>query len=54
VWNDTQDHTKGMNGGKMDMNDEEHQKRGPRNNSIGLDNLENNKNAGSVKRAAHS
>jgi len=27
VWNDTEDHSKGMNGNKMDMNDKEHQKR---------------------------
>jgi hypothetical protein len=26
LWNDTEDHTKGMNGDKMDMNDKEHQK----------------------------
>jgi len=28
VWNDTEGHTKGMNGNKMDLNDKEHQKRG--------------------------
>jgi hypothetical protein len=27
IWNDTEDHTKGMNANKMDMNDKEHQKR---------------------------
>ena len=27
VWNDTEDHTKGMNDDKMDMNNKEHQKR---------------------------
>jgi len=27
VWNDTEDHTKGMNEDKVDMNDKEHQKR---------------------------
>jgi hypothetical protein len=29
-----------MNGGKMCMNDKEQQKRGPRNNSTGLDKIE--------------
>ena len=26
VWNDTEDHTRGMNGDKMDIKDKEHQK----------------------------
>jgi hypothetical protein len=31
IWNDTEDHTKQMNGNKMDVNDKEHQKRVPEN-----------------------
>jgi len=35
IWNDTEDHTKGMHGDKMDMGDKERQKRGQEINSIG-------------------
>ena len=27
MWNDTEDHTRGMNDDKIDMNDKEHKKR---------------------------
>jgi len=35
TWNDTEDHTKGMHGDKMDISDKELQKRGQEINSIG-------------------
>ena len=36
IWNVTEDHTKGMNGDKMDTNDKEHQKGRQESNTIGL------------------
>ena len=40
VWNDTEDHTKGMNGHKMDVNDKIKPEERPRNKNTGLDKLE--------------
>jgi hypothetical protein len=42
VWNDTEDHTKEMNGDKMDTNDKIKPEEGPRNNNTGLDKIEKN------------
>ena len=42
MWNDTEDHRKGMNGDKMNMNDKRKPEEGPRNNNTGLDNIEKN------------
>ena len=42
VWNDTEDHRKGMNGHKMYMNDKRKPEEGPRNNNTGLDKIEKN------------
>jgi hypothetical protein len=39
----TEDHTKGMNGDKMDKNDIEHQKRDQKCNNTGLGAIQNNK-----------
>jgi len=44
--NNTEDHTKGMNGDKIDTNDKEHQQKRPRKNSTGLGKTENNKHTG--------
>ena len=46
MWNDTEDHTKGMKGDKMDMNDKERQKRDQEGNSTGLGKTENNQHQG--------
>ena len=46
IWNDTEDHTEGMNGNKMDKNDKEHQKRDQESNNTGLGTIENNKHPG--------
>ena len=43
IWNDTEDHTKGMNGDKMDTNDKEHQKGSQESNNTGLSKIENKK-----------
>jgi len=41
-----EDHTKGMNGNKMDQNDTEHQKRDQESNNTDLGETENNKHPG--------
>ena len=46
IWNDREDHTKGMNGDKMNMNDKEHQKRDQECNNTLLGKIENNKHSG--------
>jgi len=45
IWNDTENHTKGMNGDKMDKNDTEHQKKDQKCNNTGLGEIQNNKHA---------
>ena len=42
IWND-RDHTKEMNGDKLDTNDKERQKREQESNNTGLGKIENNK-----------
>ena len=46
IWNDTYDHTKGINGDKMDTNDKQHQKRDQESNNTSLGKIENNKHPG--------
>ena len=46
IWNDREDHTKGLNGDKMDTNDKEHQRRDQESNNTGLGKTENNKHPG--------
>ena len=46
IWNDTEDHTKGMNGDKMDTDDKEHEKRDQEGNNTGLGKIKNNKCSG--------
>ena len=46
IWNDREDHTKGMNGDKMDTNDKERQKRDQESNNTGLGKTENNEHPG--------
>jgi hypothetical protein len=40
IWNDTEDHTKEMNGDKMDTNDKEHQKGRQESNNTVLGKIE--------------
>jgi hypothetical protein len=47
IWNNIEDHTKGMNCDKMDTDDKEHQQEDQENNSTGLGKTENNKRTGS-------
>ena len=47
MWNDTEDHRKGMNGHKMYMNDKRKPEEGPRKKNTGLHKIENNKHVGS-------
>jgi hypothetical protein len=43
IWNDTEDHTKGMNGDRMDTNDKENQKGRQESNNTVLGKIENKK-----------
>jgi len=49
IWNDREDHTKGLNGYKMDTNDKERQKRDQESNNTGLGKTEHNKNPGAQR-----
>ena len=42
IWNDTEDHTRGINGNTMNTNDTQHQKKDEESNSTGLGKTENN------------
>jgi hypothetical protein len=46
IWNNTEEHTQGMNDDKMDTNDKEHQKKDHVSNNSGLGRIENNKHPG--------
>jgi hypothetical protein len=47
IWNDTENHTKGTNGDKMDTKDKEQQKGDQESDNTGLGKIENNKHPGS-------
>ena len=53
IKNDTEDYTKGVNGGKMDANVTVHQKRNQDSNNTGFGKVENNKHP-SAEREQHT